>query len=286
MTIKDVGIKILYFPLTKIIVGIIVVSSLYGLSQTGINLVLEGSSLSQVMINLTAGIISSVIAIIAYAFLYSYYESREITEFSARGLGKNLFFGILIGVILQSLTILFIYLMGGYEVVSINKFIYVIPALTMAFTSSVFEEILLRGIIFRIMEEKMGSYIALVISALIFGGLHFANPNGSLVASIGLAIQAGLLLGVSYMYTRSLWLPIGLHFGWNFMQSGIYGATVSGYHLDQSWLTSKISGASWFTGGAFGPEGSIQATVFCMIAAALFLYFCRRNNKIIKPSWN
>ncbi|MCG8332794.1 MAG: CPBP family intramembrane metalloprotease [Chitinophagales bacterium] len=282
---KGIGYKILHFPLTKIILGIIVVVGLYALSQNLISAVLEPTTLSKETENLIAGIISSMIAIIAYIVLYRYYERREITELSAKKFGSNIFLGLLIGIVLQSLTILFIYIKGGYEIVSINRFIYVIPALTMAFTSAIFEEILLRGIIFRIMEEKLGSYIALIISALIFGGLHFTNPNGSLVASLGLAIQAGILLGASYMYSRSLWLPIALHFAWNFMQSGIYGATVSGHKTDKSWITSQINGAAWYTGGEFGPEGSIQATVFCLIAAIILLYLCHKENKIIAPFW-
>lgn len=285
MNNRGIGYKILHFPLTKIILGIIVVVGLYGLSQYLISAVLESINLSKEMVNLIAGIISSIIAIIAYTVLYRYYEKREVTELSTTKLGANIFLGLFIGILLQSLTILFIYFKGGYEIVSINKFVYVIPALTMAFTSAIFEEILLRGIIFRIIEEKLGSYIALIISALIFGGLHLANPNGSLIVSLGLAIQAGILLGASYMYSRSLWLPIALHFAWNFMQSGIYGATVSGNKTDKSLITPEISGENWFTGGEFGPEGSIQATIFCLIAAIVLLYLCHRKNRIISPYW-
>ena len=285
MNKQGIGCKILHFPLTKIILGIVVVVGLYGLSQYFISKVLESISLSKETVNLIAGIASSIIAIFSYIVLYRYYENREVTELSTKKFGANIFLGLLIGIVLQTLTILFIYIKGGYEIASINKFVYVLPALTMAFTSAIFEEILLRGIIFRIIEEKLGSYIALIISALIFGGLHFANPNGSLVASLSLAIQAGILLGASYMYSRSLWLPIGLHFAWNFMQSGIYGATVSGHKADKSLITPEISGADWFTGGEFGPEGSIQATIFCLIAAIIFFYLCHRDKKVVKPYW-
>jgi len=118
---------------------------------------------------------------------------------------------------------------------------------------------------------------------LIFGALHFSNPNSSIVTSIGLAIQAGVLLGVCYTYSKSLWLPISLHFTWNFVQSGIYGATVSGHKVEKSLINSRITGADWFTGGEFGPEGSIQATVFCLIAAIILLYMSHKENKITKP---
>lgn len=155
----------------------------------------------------------------------------------------------------------------------------------MAFTSAIFEEILTRGIIFRIIEEKLGSYLALLISALIFGAMHLGNPNSSLTVAIGLAIQAGLLLGAAYIYSRNLWFPIAIHFAWNFTQSGIFGAIVSGITLDKSLITTKIQGAEWFTGGQFGPEGSIQATIFCSIATILLLILSHKQNKIINPYW-
>jgi len=155
----------------------------------------------------------------------------------------------------------------------------------MAFTSAIFEETLLRGIIFRVLEEKLGSYIALIISAALFGLLHLANPNSSLIAGIGLAIQAGLLLAAAYIYSRNLWFPIAIHFAWNFTQSAIFGASVSGIAISKTLITSKIEGAQWFTGGQFGPEGSIQATLFCLVATIILLILSHREGKIIYPYW-
>lgn len=285
MTTKSLGYKILHFPLVKIIIGFFVVVFAYGGSQFLIDAIFKSSSLSGDIKDMTEGLFSSAVAIAAYCLLFRFYEKRRITEFSIKSLGKNLLIGLLLGIVLQSLTVLVIYLKGGYEIVSVNSFIYVIPALTMAFTSSIIEEILLRGIMFRIIEEKLGSYLALLISAIFFGLMHAGNPNSSLILSLGLAIQAGLLLGVSYIYTRNLWLPIALHFAWNFMQAGIYGAVVSGVTVEKSLITSKITGAEWYTGGEFGPEGSIQATVFCLIAMVILLYLCHRDNKLILPFW-
>src|SRR5690606_14008684 len=230
-------------------------------------------------------IISSILTIVGYIYLYKYYEKRKITEFSTNGIARNLSLGILLGVVAQSLTILVIYLAGEYSIVSINPILYILPALGMAFSSAIFEEILLRGILFRIVEEKLGSYIALFISALIFGLLHLANPNSSLIAGIGLAIQAGLLLGAAYIYSRNLWFPIAIHFAWNFTQTAIYGASVSGNAMSKTLITSEISGSDWFTGGQFGPEGSIQATVFGLIASIFLLYLSHKKGNIVNPYW-
>ena len=155
----------------------------------------------------------------------------------------------------------------------------------MAFNSAIFEEILFRGIICRLIEEKLGSYISLAISALLFGALHILNPNSSIFAALGLAIQAGLLLGAAYIYSKNLWFPIALHFAWNFTQSGIFGASTSGHAISKSLFTTKIEGTELITGGQFGPEGSIQATLFCLIATIILLILSHRQNKIIKPYW-
>lgn len=87
------------------------------------------------------------------------------------------------------------------------------------------------------------------------------------------------------MYSRNLWFPIALHFAWNFTQSGIYGAITSGNEKTSSLIVSKIQGSAWITGGEFGPEGSIQALLFCLIATIIVLALSQKENKIIKPYW-
>ena len=283
---KNIGQKILHFPLTKIIIGLIVCGVIIGVGQTLIQKTLELTSIDKDLKNLIGGIFAAILVIISYTYLFKFYEKRKITEFSKKSIIKNLSIGIVLGVILQSLTILVIYLKGGYSVISINPILFIIPPLTMGITSAIIEETLFRGIIFRIPEEKLGSYISLLISALIFGALHISNPNSSLSAGIGLAIQAGLLLGAAYIYSRNLWFPIAIHFAWNFTQSAIFGANVSGNAISKTLITSKIEGAEWFTGGQFGPEGSIQATIFCLIATIVLLVLSHKEGKIIKPYWN
>jgi membrane protease YdiL (CAAX protease family) len=281
----SIGYKILHFPLIKILIGLIIVAGIYILSQFLLKSAFSSISSSGDLNNLLTGISAAILALFSYVYLYKFYEKRKITELDVTQMGKSIVMGTLLGASLQALTILIIYLKGGYSVISINNILFVIPGLTMAFSSAIFEEILLRGIIFRLTEEKLGSYIALIISALIFGALHLANPNSSLILALGLAIQAGLLLAVAYMYTRNLWFPIAIHFAWNFTQSGVFGANVSGNSIGKSLLTSKIEGENWFTGGAFGPEGSIQATLFCLLATILLLTLCIKQHKIIVPFW-
>ena len=285
MNSKSIGQKILHFPLTKIIIGLIVVGGIVGAGQILIRKALDLSSINEDFKNLIGGIFVAILAIISYTYLFKFYEKRKIAEFSTNSIIKNLTIGIVLGAVLQSLTILVIYLKGGYSVITLNSVIFIIAPLTMAFTTAIFEETLFRGIIFRVLEEKLGSYFALIISAFIFGLLHLVNPNSTLIVALGLAIQAGLLLAAAYMYSGNLWFPIAIHFAWNFTQSAIFGANVSGNTISRTLITSNIQGAEWFTGGLFGPEGSVQATVFCLIATIILLILCHKEGKIIKPYW-
>ncbi|MEO8150998.1 MAG: CPBP family intramembrane glutamic endopeptidase [Bacteroidia bacterium] len=282
---KSLGKRILNTSLTKIIVGLVACVGIVSILQIGIKELLNRSPLNKDYQNLIGGAIVAVIVLVIYTTLYRFYEKRKITELSGNNLAQNLLTGILLGAVLQSLTILVIYLNNGFEIISVNSFLYILPSLTMAFTAAIFEEVLFRGIIFRIAEEKLGSYMALGISAIIFGAIHLANPNSSFIAAAGLAIQAGLLLGAAYIYSKNLWFPIALHFAWNFTQSGIFGAATSGNAISKSLITSKISGSEIITGGQFGPEGSVQATLFCLIATIILMFLNHRQNKIVKPYW-
>lgn len=276
--------KIFNFPLTKIILALIVTMAFVIIGQQIIGKLLGLTALDRNYRNLIKGTFVSILAITGYILFFKYYEKRKVTELAADNLAKNLSIGILIGVVLQSLTVLVIYLTGGFNVVSVNPVSFIIP-LTVAFTAAILEEILIRGILFRVLEEKLGSYIALFISAIIFGALHLTNPGATLISALCVAIEAGILLGAAFIYSRNLWFPIAIHFAWNFMQSGIFGAITSGNEKSESLLVTKIEGSVWITGGEFGPEGSFQAIVFCSIASVILLYLCHKENKIILPYW-
>ena len=274
--------KVLNFTLVKILIGFIFCAGIVVFAQIGLSKLLAVTTMEKEEKMLLIGIVVASISIVTYTWLFRFYEKRTITELSIKGIGKNLSLGICLGIALQSLTILVIYLNKGFTVISVNSMLFMLPSLAMAFTSAIFEEILFRGIIFRITEEKLGSYWALIISAVIFGTMHLANPHSSIVAALGLAIQAGLLLAAAYIFSRNLWFPIAIHFAWNFTQSGIFGVSTSGNNKGTSLLTTKIEGADWFTGGQFGPEGSIQATVFCLIATIVLMLFNHKQRRIIK----
>lgn len=275
--------RILNFPLTRILLGLLVCFVAFILAQQLAGKLLDLTSFDKNYRNLIKGVISSAAVIGAYIYFYRKYEKRAITEFSNKGIAKYIVVGTLIGILLQSLTILVIILNGGFEIVAVNPFSSIIIPFTVAFTVAIFEEILIRGIIFRIVEEKLGSYISLLITAIIFGALHLANPNSTLMSGVCVGIEAGFLMGAAYIYARNLWLPIAIHFAWNFMQSGIFGAVTSGNENTSSLLTTKITGNQLITGGEFGPERTIQAILFCVVASIILLQLSK--NKIIRPYW-
>lgn len=284
MKIRSISHRILHFPLSQILLGIIICCGIAAIGQVGVLQLLKLTMLDGDAKNLINGLVAALLTIGSYIFWFRFYEKRAISELSPAGMGRWLVVGVALGVVLQSLTILVIHLAGGFRVIAVNPLIFVLPSLAGASVTAVFEEIIVRGIIFRLIEKRWGSYVALLLSALIFGALHLANPNSSLTAALGLAIQAGLLLASAYIYSRSLWFPIAIHLAWNFTETGIFGANVSGNAVHRSLLTTKINGAVWLTGGAFGPEGSIQATLFCLAATSFLLLLSYRQNKLIPPS--
>ena len=164
-------------PLIRIMLGLLVCFATFIITQNIISKILGLTGLDKDFRNLVKGIIASAAVIIAYKFFYQKIEHRKITEISTKQIIKNLILGTLIGVVLQTLTVLVIYLNNGFHVVAVNPVSFIIIPLTVAFTVAIFEEILIRGIIFRIAEEKLGSYISLILSVIIFGALHLMNKK-------------------------------------------------------------------------------------------------------------
>ena len=123
--------------------------------------------------------------------------------------------------------------MGIYRIVGPGDLKGLVEALiASAVFPAVSEEMVFRGVLFRWLEEFGGSWVALLVTSALFGAAHLANPNASWVAAVGIALEAGVMLGAAYMLTRSLWLPMGLHAAWNFTQGEIFDIPVSGTKVD------------------------------------------------------
>jgi membrane protease YdiL (CAAX protease family) len=148
---------------------------------------------------------------------------------------------------------------------------------------SVSEEILLRQVIFRVLEEGSGSVAALVVSALAFGFMHAGNPAATTQSNLLIAL-AGVFFAGIYMATRSLWTVIGLHLGWNFTLGYVWGMPVSGMRLPGI-LDGTITGPENLTGGNFGPEaGLVPGALFVVICAASLGVAVMRN-RVYWPRW-
>ncbi|HZW87548.1 MAG TPA: type II CAAX endopeptidase family protein [Myxococcaceae bacterium] len=148
----------------------------------------------------------------------------------------------------------------------------------------VFEEVASRGIVFRQLEQAIGTWLAIIVSALFFGFGHRNNPGATWVSSVAIAIEAGALLAAAYVATRSLWLPIGLHWAWNLFEGPVWGSPVSGIGLPVI-ANARFPGPRLLTGGDFGPEAGLPAMVLGAALGVWFLVLAIRRDQIVTPAW-
>jgi len=224
-------------------------------------------------------------AVLAYVVLVKAIERRPMRELAARDVPTLGVAGLLLGALLISVVVLVLWLAGSYQVTGTNPGVNWLPAvLTTGLGAGITEEIITRGVLFRTVEEGLGTWWALAISALFFGAAHIFNPGATLWSSLAIAIEAGVLLALLYHVTRSLWPCIGLHAAWNVMQGTVFGIPVSGTEA-HGWLVSSRTGPDWLSGGVFGAEASVVALIVCSACSALLLVVAIRRGTIVPPAW-
>ncbi|WP_329454857.1 CPBP family intramembrane glutamic endopeptidase [Streptomyces sp. NBC_01497] len=231
---------------------------------------------------LIAGVATGGLALAVYVGLVRYLEGRRKPQELALGTARyGLRVGTVLGLGLFSVTIALVAVAGGYHVRGWGSIGGALTTLGLMSCVAVAEELAFRGSLFRVLEEKTGTWGALAVSGLIFGGLHLMNKDATIWGALAIAIEAGMMLGAVYAATRSMWLPIGLHLGWNMAEQGIFGASVSGAgNGSGGLLSSSVSGSAALTGGSFGPEASIPAILVCTVATVLFLRAAKRQGRI------
>jgi membrane protease YdiL (CAAX protease family) len=265
--------KSFWFRLPVLFVLMMAVSAL----TTLVNGVADATPLT----GLLSGVLTAVLALGAYVALVRRLEGRrEPAELRLSKARPELRRGALLGLGLFSLVLAVLVTGGGYEVTGWGSFGGALTTLGVMTCVAVTEELAFRGALFRILEEKTGTWGALVASGLVFGVLHLVNPDATVWGAFAIAVEAGLLFGAVYAATRSLWLPIGLHLGWNMAEGGIFGTTVSGSDEGPgSLINATVSGPEALTGGSFGPEAGIIAIVVCLIPTVWFLRLAKRRGR-------
>ncbi|HEX7726487.1 MAG TPA: CPBP family intramembrane glutamic endopeptidase, partial [Rhizomicrobium sp.] len=173
-------------------------------------------------------LLGMAVMITIYRLLVRWTEKRGTAELSASRALPHLLGGAAIGFAMFCGVIAIDVALGGAHIEGFRGWEGVVPALSMAMLAGVAEEIIFRGAIYRLLEDGFGTLIAIVLSGALFGLLHALNPGATLASTAAIAVEAGILLAAAYLVTRSLWLAIGLHIGWNFTEGGIFGAAVSG----------------------------------------------------------
>jgi CAAX protease family protein len=209
-------------------------------------------------------------------------ERRNVTELAFRDLLPQFTRGFLIGTGLFCATIIILAVSGSYIVSGLNVAATPLAFFAGALGAALLEEIAVRGVLFRIMEQSVGTWIALALSAAIFGLLHGVNPGTTWRDLAGLALGAGVFLAAVFVYARQLWIGIGLHCAWNFNEGGVFGGNGKTHSL----LSAKIQGPAWWTGGDSGLDASSVEMFVCLTATTIFLLLARHHGRIVEPAWS
>jgi membrane protease YdiL (CAAX protease family) len=197
-------------------------------------------------------------------------EKRPAHEVARRESGVDTVIGFAIGAMLVVLTMLVILLAGSsYEIESANEGVTLIHAFFVFGMLAFFEELMFRGILLRLFEELLGTWLSIVLVAVGFGAVHLVHVEATLLSS-----------------AAKVWLSWGIHWGWNFTQDGVLGMPNSSVDVLPSLLNPEISGPTWLTGGVFGIELSAVGVVVNFVAGLVLIKLAIDRGQILRPVWN
>jgi membrane protease YdiL (CAAX protease family) len=278
--------KIIQFPLIRIVIAMGFLIPVFLLNKgliKGINPLLSENNL--ILARYIEAGVSFALLLWAFILYAKYIEKRKTREILVKGWLSEISIGFLVSLILVCIIVCVLFFSKHFIVSSIisNKR-FVLDLFVKFFMGAFIEELIFRLIIYKLTEELLGTWIALLIQVLLFGFAHGLNNNATLFTTFSVVIVGGLVYCAAYIYTRSLWLPLGFHFGWNFSQSGIFSMPNSGTPYE-GLLLSNISGPEWLTGGNWGIEGSYIAIFLCLAIGIAIMSLAKRKAYIVLPIW-
>lgn len=213
-------------------------------------------------------------------------EHRHPPELTGRRGIADLVGGIALGIALFSVVIAVMWAARVYRFDAAGTTTRLAVGAAAALLQASLEETLFRGLLFRLISVVAGSWIALLATSALFGAAHAFNPGATFVSTVAVGLEAGVLLGAAYLMTGRLWVPIGIHAGWNFAEGSLFGMATSGSRATPGLINGTVRGPTLLTGGAFGPEASMVAVIIGLVAATGMLWrVARRSDVVEEPLW-
>jgi len=276
--------RLFHFPLMRVFIFALFLLPLFAFNALVVYQVIEQvEEPLATNIDILRMIVSIPLLLMSYGLYCRVFEKRKAVEVSVAGAGREWTIGFLVATSLVVLFVGLISVFGSFEILEYRPARILLKNILAFGIGSLFQELILLCIVFRLVEEFAGTWMALVTSLLLFAFAHIANPNQTL-GSVTFLVLSSIVMIAPFILTRRIWLSWGLHAGWNFMQAGVFGMANSGI-LFPGWMVTKIGGAEWLTGGAVGLEASYPALLADISIGLLVLFAAIKAGKIIKPRW-
>jgi membrane protease YdiL (CAAX protease family) len=217
-----------------------------------------------------------------YSLLLTLLDHRDSNRLAWQGLPldrrarRQFLAGLAFGMLLIAICVALVASSGGYQArftITAHTLRLSVEVLSLLLTGALLEEVMFRGYPFQRLVEAVGPLWAVTVASALFAAAHLGNPNASGVLSWAFfnTIAIGVLLAVAYLRTRTLWLPFGIHFGWNFALGFVFGLPVSGLSDFSVLVRGSIRGRQWLTGGSYGLENGGAAAILLALSLLVAL---------------
>ena len=231
---------------------------------------------------------SFVFILLLFIFWVKVIEKNSLSSlgFVKRNWLKYLGWGILLS-LLQMGMIALVYQVGGIGTFELNELslepiLFILGLFPFWLLQGGTEEVATRGWLLTRIAARTNLPLAIAISSSLFGILHLGNSGVTFLSVLNIILD-GVLAGLLFIYTDSIWLVVAQHGTWNYVQGNLLGFQVSGTGADASIFSFTMgSGPDWLTGGAFGAEGSIITTLVLLLSVLIVYLLGERNERAVE----
>ncbi len=283
------------------VLGVAAIAIMAATGQADLQLLTNEAALTELILSLGGGwyfaingIATVVVIILTFLIAGWLLDRRKFSNFGfhfSKMWWLDMGFGLALGAILMLFIFLVELAFGWIAIESFmqardgSSFLSAILASLVGFIAvGIYEEMLFRGYHLRNLAEGinwkfLGSqnalWIGFVLSSSMFGIAHATNPNATWISTLNLVL-AGLFLGLGFILTGELAIPIGLHITWNFFQGSVFGFPVSGSNTSASFINIQQGGADLVTGGAFGPEAGLIGILTILLGSLIIIWYVKK----------